>query len=187
MSQRLTTTPTTLAGVAVIQREPIRDERGWLERMYDDAELAGALGPRHIVQVNHTLTRSKGTVRGLHLQVQPSAEVKIVSCLRGAIFDVAVDLRRGSSSFLHWHGETLSEENHRSLLIPEGFAHGFQSLVEDCEVLYFHTSAYDPDNERGIDPRDPLVGISWPLPLGQVSDRDRSHPPLEAHFDGIVL
>ena len=187
MTHRLETSATTLPGVTLLQRAPITDERGWLERMYDNAELADALGERQIVQVNHTLTRSAGTVRGLHFQVQPSAEVKIVSCVRGAIFDVAVDLRRGSPSFLHWHGETLSEENHRSLLIPEGFAHGFQSLVEDCEVLYFHTSAYDPANQRGIDPLDPLAGVAWPLPVGQMSARDRSHAPLEAHFDGIVV
>jgi dTDP-4-dehydrorhamnose 3,5-epimerase len=187
MNRRLETSATTLPGVTMIQRAPITDERGWLERMYDTTELAEALGTRGIAQVNRTLTRSTATIRGLHFQVQPSAEGKIVSCLRGAIFDVAVDLRRGSSTFLRWHGETLSEENRRSLLIPEGFAHGFQALVDDCELLYFHTAAYDPAKERGLNPLDPRVGIAWPLTVGYMSDRDRSLEPIEAGFEGIVV
>lgn len=187
MKRRLETSATTLPGVTVIQRLPITDERGWLERMYDVTELTEVLGAREIVQVNRTLTRSRATVRGLHVQLQPSAEAKIVSCLRGSIFDVAVDLRKGSSTFLRWHGETLSEENRLSLLIPEGFAHGFQALVDGCELLYFHTAAYDPANERGLNPLDPRIGIAWPLAVGYMSERDRSHEPIAANFDGVVV
>jgi dTDP-4-dehydrorhamnose 3,5-epimerase len=177
---------TPLAGVYVLQRRPIGDERGWLERMYCTTDLADVLGSRGIAQVNRTLTMSKATVRGMHYQVQPSAETKIVSCLRGAIFDVAVDLRRGSRTFLGWHGELLSAVNRRSLFVPEGFAHGFQTVVDDTEVLYFTTAAYDPTAERGIHPRDPRVDIAWPLPIGQLSERDAAHPPVGPEFDGIV-
>jgi dTDP-4-dehydrorhamnose 3,5-epimerase len=187
MSARFDIRETTLPDVYVLQRQPHGDERGWFERMYSPADLAGLLGQRAIVQVNRTLTRAKATVRGMHYQVQPSAEAKIVSCLRGAIFDVAVDVRRRSPTFLRWHSEMLTAENNRSLLIPEGFAHGFQAAVDDCEVLYFHTAAYDTAAERGIHPLDPRVAIAWPLPVEHLSERDASHPPLTSEFDGIVV
>ena len=122
----------------------------------------------------------------MHYQLPPSAEAKIVSCLRGAAFDVAVDLRRDSPTFLQWHAETLSAENHRSLVIPEGVAHGFQALADDCELLYFHTAAYDPAAERGLHPGDPRLAIAWPLPVERLSERDASHPPLTPEFDGVV-
>jgi dTDP-4-dehydrorhamnose 3,5-epimerase len=187
MSPRFDIRETTLGDVYVLQRQPQGDQRGWFERMYGSEDLAGVLGQRAIVQVNRTLTREKATVRGMHYQVQPSAEAKIVSCLRGSIFDVAVDLRRGSPTFLRWHGEMLTAESNRSLFIPEGFAHGFQAAVDDCEVLYFHTAAYDPAAERGVHPLDPLVAIAWPLTVEHLSERDASHPPLTFEFDGIVV
>jgi dTDP-4-dehydrorhamnose 3,5-epimerase len=187
MSARFDIRDTTLANVHVLQRRLQEDERGWFERMYSSADLAGLLGQRAIVQVNRTLTRAKATVRGMHYQVQPSAEAKIVSCLRGAIFDVAVDVRRRSPTFLRWHAEMLTAENNLSLFIPEGFAHGFQAAVDDCEVLYFHTAAYDPAAERGVHPLDPRVAIAWPLPVEHLSERDASHPPLTSEFDGIVV
>lgn len=178
---------TSLSGVLGLRRRPRADERGWFERMYGAEDLAGVLGPRSIVAVNRTLTRARATVRGMHYQVSPSAEAKIVSCLRGAIFDVAVDLRRDSPTFLRWHGEVLTAENSRSLFIPEGFAHGFQAVADDCEVLYFHTAAHDPEAERGIHPLDPRVAIAWPLRVEHLSERDASHPALAADFDGIVI
>jgi dTDP-4-dehydrorhamnose 3,5-epimerase len=187
MSARFDIRDTTLANVHVLQRQLQEDERGWFERMYSSADLAGLLGQRSMVQVNRTLTRAKTTVRGMHYQVQPSAEAKIVSCLRGAIFDVAVDLRRGSPTFLRWHAEMLTAENDRSLFIPEGFAHGFQAVADDCEVLYFHTAAYDKAAEQGVHPLDPRVAIAWPLPVEHLSERDASHPPLTSEFDGIVV
>ena len=122
MTGRFEIGETTIPGVYLLERMPLADERGWLERMYDTEDLADVLGGRGIVQVNRTLTRATGTVRGMHYQLPPSAEAKIVSCLRGAAFDVAVDLRRDSPTFLQWHAETLSAENHRSLVIPEGVA-----------------------------------------------------------------
>lgn len=187
MSERFDIRETALPGVHLLQRRPKTDERGWFERMYGSDELADVLGQRAIVQVNRTLTRAMATVRGMHYQVQPSAEAKVVSCLRGAIFDVAIDLRCGSPTFLRWHAEELTEENGRSLVIPEGFAHGFQTVADDCEVLYFHTAAYDPAAERGVHALEPRVGISWPLPVEHLSERDASHPALTPEFDGIVV
>jgi dTDP-4-dehydrorhamnose 3,5-epimerase len=187
MSERFDIRKTALPDVYLLQRQPKADDRGWFERMFDPEDLAGVLGERAIVQVNRTLTRAKASVRGMHYQVQPSAEAKIVSCLRGAIFDVAVDLRRGSPTFLRWHAEELTPENSRSLFIPEGFAHGFQAAVDDCEVLYFHTAAYDPAAERGVHPLDPLVAIAWPVPVEHLSERDASHLPLTSEFDGILV
>jgi dTDP-4-dehydrorhamnose 3,5-epimerase len=187
MSARFEIRETTLPDVFVLQRQPQADERGWFERMYASADLAALLGQRAIAQVNRTLTRAKATVRGMHYQVRPSAEAKIVSCLRGAIFDVAVDVRRGSPTFLRWHAEELTAENSLSLFIPEGFAHGFQAVADDCEVLYFHAAAYDPAAERGVHPLDPRVAIAWPLPVEHLSERDASHPALTPEFDGIVV
>jgi len=186
MTARFEIREATLPGVFVLQRLPNADARGWLERMFCTTDLAGVLGTRAIAQVNRTLTRTKATVRGMHFQVHPSAEAKIVSCLRGEIFDVAVDLRRGSPSLLNWHGEVLSEENRRSLFIPEGFAHGYQAIDDDCELLYFHSAAFDPAAERGVHPLDPRIAIQWPLAIGDLSERDASHPLLDPAFDGIV-
>jgi dTDP-4-dehydrorhamnose 3,5-epimerase len=187
VSERFDIRETPLAGVSVIQRNPRTDERGWLERMYCAEELAEVLGSRAIAQVNRTLTRTTGTVRGLHYQVPPSAETKIVSCLRGSIFDVAVDVRHRSATFLQWHAELLSAHNRTTLVIPEGFAHGFQAMESDSEVLYLTTTAYDPPSERGIHPLDLAVGVSWPLAVVNLSARDASHPHLGPEFEGIEV
>lgn len=185
MSERFDIRQATLAGVWVLDRKPREDERGWIERVYDSDELAEVMGSRRIIQVNRSFTGSQGTVRGLHYQVAPSSELKIVSCLRGSIFDVAVDVRRGSPTFLAWHGEILSAENRSSLVIPEGFAHGYQTLVDECELLYVHTASHDPATERGIHPLDPMVAVAWPLAVKYLSARDGSHPPLGPGFGGI--
>jgi dTDP-4-dehydrorhamnose 3,5-epimerase len=123
----------------------------------------------------------------MHYQVPPSAEAKLVSCLHGAIYDVAVDLRRESPTLLQWHAEILDADNHRSLFIPEGFAHGFQTVADDCELLYFHTAAYEPAAERGVHPLDPRLEIAWPLAIEHVSERDSSFPLLGPEFDGIAV
>ena len=140
-----------------------------------------------IVQINHTLTVMRGTVRGLHFQYPPHAEIKIVSCLRGEVFDVAVDLRQGSPTFLQWHGEILSASNHRTLLIPEGFAHGFQTLSDDCELLYFHTAAYQPSAEGGLNAQDPKLNIFWPETVVELSSRDAGQPLVNEEFVGVVI
>lgn len=178
-SKRFDTIPMPLAGLVILQRQPIQDARGYLERMYCRDELRDILGERTICQINHTHNVLAGTVRGMHYQLPPHAECKIVSCLRGAIFDVAIDLCQRSPTFLQWHGEVLSEENHRTLVIPEGFAHGFQALTDDTEVLYFSTAAYAPFAERAVNACDPRIGIVWPKPITCMSDKDRSHAFLQ--------
>lgn len=140
-----------------------------------------------VAQINQTLTRCEGAVRGMHYQLPPVAEVKLVTCLRGRVFDVAVDLRADSTTFLRWHGEILSPENRRALAIPQGFAHGFQALEVDCELLYLHSAPYRPEAERALNACDPRLGIDWPLPISDMSDRDRGHAMLTENFAGIVL
>jgi dTDP-4-dehydrorhamnose 3,5-epimerase len=114
-------------------------------------------------------------------------EIKIVKCLRGSVYDVIIDLRKGSDTFLKWHGETLSNENRRMIYIPEGFAHGFQALERNCELLYFHTEFYSPDYERAIRFNDPKVGIKWLIDVTETSERDRNHPLLSENYKGILL
>ena len=187
MASRFEFRPTPIDNLVVILRQPFADARGYLERMFC-AETFAAIGLiKPIVQINHTLTRQCGVVRGMHFQYPPYAETKIVSCLKGEVFDVAIDLRAGSPTFLRWHGEVLSDVNGKSLYIPEGFAHGFQTLTENCEMLYFHTAAYVLQAEGGIAPTEPRVKIAWPLPIAQLSDRDARHPELDDTFSGIVL
>jgi dTDP-4-dehydrorhamnose 3,5-epimerase len=187
MSARFEVQGTPLAGLQVIRRQPLRDERGWLERMYCADEFAELLSGQGIAQINHTLTTHRGTVRGMHYQMPPDAEAKLVSCLRGAVFDVAVDVRRGSRTFLKWHAEHLSADNHHSLLIPAGFAHGFQTLEDNCELLYLHTARYTPQAEAALNATDPRLSIAWPEPIKAQSARDAAHPPLGQDYQGIGL
>lgn len=179
--------PTPLAGLISVQRKAIEDQRGFLSRFYCADEFREIGLDKPIAQINHTLTRSRGAVRGLHFQYPPFAEAKLVSCLRGEIFDVAVDLRRGSPTFLHWHGVLLSAQNRMSLLIPEGFAHGFQAMTGDCELIYLHTASYRPEAEGALNVADPALGIAWPLAVTEISERDRNHKLIERDFQGIAL
>ncbi|MCJ7659858.1 MAG: dTDP-4-dehydrorhamnose 3,5-epimerase [Anaerolineales bacterium] len=176
---------TPIAGLMVVQRKPIEDARGFLSRLYSLEEFTYVGIDKPINQINHTLTLLKGAVRGLHYQKPPYSEAKVVNCIKGEIFDVAVDLRQGSSTFLHWHGEKLSAHNNRSLLIPEGFAHGFQALSENCELIYFHTAPYVYEAEAGLNVVDTALEINWPLPITELSDRDRSHPMIHPDFEGV--
>lgn len=178
---------TSLDGLTIVQRKAIEDRRGFLSRFYCAEEMCAAGMHKPIAQINHTLTPLKGTVRGMHYQRPPYAEIKMVSCLHGEVFDVAVDLRRGSPTFLQWHGEILSATNRRSLLIPEGFAHGFQALSEDCELIYLHTAPYHPESEGALNAADPRVGVRWPLPITELSERDRNHGLIEQDYQGISL
>jgi dTDP-4-dehydrorhamnose 3,5-epimerase len=178
---------THLTGLMLVQRKAIEDERGFLSRFYCAEEFGATAISKPIAQMNHTFTRKKGAARGLHFQHQPHAENKLVSCLKGEIFDVAVDLRYGSPTFLKWHGEILSAVNRKSLLIPEGYAHGFQALTEDCELIYLHTAFYHPEAEGALNVADPRLNIAWPLPIGDLSTRDLSHPYIDSTFQGVVL
>lgn len=184
---RFTVTPTPLAGLQCIQRQPLQDARGFLARLFCADELAAAGWPGPVVQINHTHTAERAVVRGLHYQRPPAPEAKLVSCLRGAVWDVAVDLRAGSSTFLHWHAQELSARNHTALLIPPGFAHGFQVLEEGAELLYLHSAPYTPACEGALNVRDPRLAIAWPLPVQGLSPRDAAHPLIGADFEGIVL
>ena len=152
MSSRFDIFDTSLKGLNLIQRKLIGDSRGYLERLFCAEELQALIPGKGIVQINHTMTAKHGSVRGMHFQHPPHAETKFVSCLRGEVFDVAVDMRQGSPTFLHWHAEVLSPSNHKTLMIPEGFAHGFQTLCYDCELIYLHSRAYTPGAEAGLQP-----------------------------------
>ena len=187
MSTRFDLLDTPLSGLRVLQRKPIGDSRGYLERLFCAEELQALVPGKGIAQINHTLTANRGTVRGLHFQHPPHAETKFVSCLRGEVFDVAVDLRDNSPTFLRWHAEVLSADNHKTLVIPEGFAHGFQTLTDDCEMLYFHTAAYQPGDEDGLNAQDPRLTIRWPLPIAGLSPRDVSHAMIGDPFPVISL
>ena len=185
MLERFTVQASKLAGLQVIIRQPIVDARGWFERAYCADTFADLGMVKTISQINRSFTSQKGSVRGMHFQTAPFAETKFVSCLKGEVFDVAVDLRANSPTFLQWHGEILSASNQRSLLIPEGFAHGFQTLSADCEMLYLHTAIFDHASASGINPLDPKLAIAWPLPVTKMSEGDRDRPILIATFEGL--
>lgn len=179
--------PTPIPDLLVLLRKPIADSRGYLERLFCAEELQAVLPGKTIIQINHTLTVKCGTVRGMHFQYSPYTEIKFVSCLRGEVFDVAIDLRRDSPTFLNWHAEILSADRHNTLAIPEGFAHGFQTLTEDCEMLYFHTAIYQPSAEGGLNALDPRLAIQWPLSITEQSSRDLAHPMLTSDFIGVTV
>lgn len=178
---------TPIRDLHLLQRKPLGDKRGYLQRLFcsDDLKELGWLEP--IAQINHTYTALKGSVRGLHLQLSPNAEMKLISCMKGEVWDVAVDLRAGSSSFLCWHAVLLSQENHRSLLIPPGFAHGFQTMSDEVEMLYCHSKPYAPDCEMGVNPFDPRLAINWPLTLTEISEKDQAWPMLNTGFQGVFI
>jgi len=181
------TRETAIAGLAVADTDLVSDHRGAFSRYYCSRELAPCLGERRILQINFSLTRAVGALRGLHFQYPPHAELKCVRCIRGRVWDVALDIRRGSSTFLQWHAEELSAENRRMMIIPEGFAHGFQVLEENSELLYLHSTSYAPETEGRINPLDEKLAIGWPLEVAAMSERDRSHPMLEDEFKGVIL
>jgi dTDP-4-dehydrorhamnose 3,5-epimerase len=178
---------TAISGVKVLRRRQHKDHRGFLERLFCDEELAGLFVGKKIKQVNLTNTKLAGSVRGLHFQLPPHCEMKLVSCLRGEVWDVALDLRSGSPTFLQYHHELLSGQNQTSLLLPEGVAHGFQTMCDDCDILYMHSELYRPESEGGVRPLDKNLRIEWPKPLTDISERDRSHPPITDVFKGIKL
>lgn len=179
--------PTAIDGVLRIEPTLRRDQRGLFYRAFCDQELEFVLHQKPIRQINISCTEAVGTVRGLHYQLPPSAESKLVRCLRGRVFDVAVDLRCNSSTFLHWVAEELSGDNYRMLLIPEGCAHGFQVLEPHSELLYLHTEPYELKLESGVRFDDPAVGIPWPLPVDGLSQRDANFALLNPEFPGVAL
>ena len=184
---RFTVKDLPLSGLQVITRQYLGDSRGFLTRMFCAEELQATNWPKGIAQINHTYTARQGSIRGLHYQKPPHAEMKLVSCIQGEIWDVAVDLRLDSPTFLQWHAEHLSRDNGKALLIPEGFAHGFQAISDDCELIYLHSEPYAPRLEAGIRFDDPRIAIEWPLPATGISARDKQHPLINKLFNGIQL
>lgn len=167
-----------LDGLTLITRNSIEDSRGIFERLFCADELQKTGWNFPVAQINHTITKKKGAVRGLHFQVEPYAETKFITCLKGAVLDFAIDLRRESSTYLKWYAAELSSENQTSLLIPEGFAHGFQTLLDDSELIYLHSKPYSPNHERGVNILDKKLNIQLPLSITEISDKDRDWPLL---------
>ncbi len=182
---RIVNTP--IKELFILELEPFKDDRGRFVRLFCRDELKAAGLKKEVVQVNSSLTRKKGVVRGMHFQYPPKAEIKMIRCVKGKVFDVAIDLRQNSPTFLHWYGETLSEDNLKMMCIPEGFAHGFQTLEADSELLYMHTEFYTPESQGALHYNEPKVGINWPLQVTSVSERDQNHVFLTDTFKGIIL
>lgn len=182
---KLTVNPTPFTGVYTIDTDAFHDHRGAFARWFDDKELEDILGDQHIVNVNYSRTVHKGSIRGMHFQFPPDTETKLVRCIRGRILDVIVDIREGSPTFLQHFSAELSEDNMRLLCVPKGFAHGFQSLEDDSEIMYLVTNYYSPENECGLNPLDPKLNIEWPLPIADMSDKDKGRAHLTDSFKGI--
>lgn len=178
---------TPIAGVYTVDTEARGDQRGTLTRLFCADDLSEVIADRTIVQINRTMTHEVGAVRGLHFQHPPHAETKLIRCIRGRVFDVAVDLRRGSPTFLRWHACELSADNDRMFVIPEGCAHGVQVLEPQSEMLYLHTALYAPEAEGGIRHDDPAIGVAWPLAPNSVSPKDESYPLIDGQYEGIAV
>ena len=179
--------PTAIEGLFVAETNLLTDHRGSFSRLFCEQELALAIGNRQIVQVNQSKTKTPGVIRGMHFQYPPHAEMKLIRCLKGRVWDVTVDLRAGSQTFLQWHAEELSSENARMMIVPEGFAHGFQVLDPDSEMLYLHTAFYTPEKSSGVAFDDPRLAIAWPLTIPDLSGNDKRHPPMSPDFSGIKI
>jgi dTDP-4-dehydrorhamnose 3,5-epimerase len=178
-------TETPLKGSYVIGLEPFTDDRGWFARYYDKDEFKKIGHDKEWLQMNHSFTNKKGSIRGMHYQLPPFREIKMVRCIAGAVYDVIVDIRKDSGTFLNWYGVELSADNKNILYIPEGFAHGFQCITDNCELLYHHSEVYKPGAERGIKYDDSIINIEWPLPVSIISERDINHPSIDKSFKGI--
>lgn len=179
--------PSKLAGAFTIDVQPFQDGRGFFTRIFCEKEFAGHNLVKHFVQANHSGTHGKGVIRGMHFQHAPFSEVKLVKCVQGSIFDVIVDVRAGSPTFLQWFGAELSAENKRMMYVPAGFAHGFQSLSDYSEITYMVSAFYNKESERGVKYNDIKVNIEWPLPVSLVSDKDMNIPLIDAIFTGVSL
>lgn len=180
---KINTTP--IIDLLVVDTPIYSDERGRFSRFFCPKNFQALLKGKPIVQVNHSVTNKIGAIRGLHFQKAPALEVKFVRCTAGRVFDVAVDLRASSATFLQWYGVELSAENKKMLVIPEGFAHGFQVLEKNSEMMYLHSEFYAPEHEGGIQYNDSRIAINWPLPVSDLSNRDTTFPMLDNGFTGI--
>lgn len=179
--------PTPIAGLFEIEQPAVGDARGRFTRLFCEQAFAPIRPHLHFTQINWSHTQGRGSLRGLHYQKPPAAEAKLIRCLRGRVYDVAVDVRADSPTFLRWHAVELAEDNNRAFFLPEGFAHGFQALTDEAQLLYMHTASWTPACEAGLRHDDPLLAIAWPLPVAQVSARDQAHPLIAPGFSGIRL
>jgi len=170
---------TPLSGLYLVELEALNDERGFFARSFCVQEFDRLGLESTVAQCNISFNAKKGTLRGLHFQTTPHEEAKLVRCTQGAIYDVAVDIRPDSPTYLEWFAVELTADNHRSIFIPHGFAHGFQTLADSSEVLYIMSEFFHPESARGLRWDDPAIGISWPLKNPIMSNKDRSYPLLE--------
>lgn len=181
---KLKLTELPLAGAYIIEPNKHEDSRGSFSRVFCKEELSDIFNGT-IAQINHSITSQKGSIRGLHFQYPPHTEIKIVKCIKGSVFDVIVDIRENSTTFLQAFGTVLSAENIKMMYIPKGFAHGFQTLEDDVELLYLHSELYAPEKEGALNVLDPALGISWPLPFSDLSEKDKNHPMIKKDFKGV--
>ncbi len=183
----LTLEKTPFEGVYVIKTSAFNDHRGAFARWFCANEMKDVLEGQTVVNVNFSRTTKKGSVRGMHYQLPPHAETKMVRCIKGKVLDIIVDIRKNSPTFLQHFEIELSEHNMKMIYIPKGFAHGFQSLEDDSEIMYLVTEYYSPDFEAGLNPMDPALHIDWPLPLTDISDKDKNRTPIEPTFSGLLI
>jgi dTDP-4-dehydrorhamnose 3,5-epimerase len=179
MSQYFKFIATKIDNLYLIERNHIEDDRGFFSRFFCAEDYKELGFSQSIKQINQSYTRQKGSIRGMHFQNSPYTEKKIITCLKGKVFDVAVDMRTESPTYLHWHGEILSANKDSSFYIPDGFAHGFQTLTDSCQLMYIHSEFYKPDSEGVLNAFDPKIDISWPLDVTEMSDRDRNTPLID--------
>lgn len=178
---------TSIENLFTLQTSRIEDDRGYLSRLFCSEEMREFGWSAPILQVNYTQTLSKGTVRGFHFQNPPYAEYKYVRCTKGKVYDVALDLRGESKTFLQTHAQVLSEDNDICFLIPPGVGHGFQSLTDNAELLYMHSQLYSPEYDDGVNPLDPRITANWPLEISSMSEKDRNRPYLLTTYKGVRL
>jgi dTDP-4-dehydrorhamnose 3,5-epimerase len=176
-----------IGGLCSIEPKSLIDDRGYFERLFCENEFREIGLNKRIVNINHSFTGKQGSVRGIHFQYPPFAETKIVVCIKGSVWDIAVDIRKNSPTFLQWHGEILSGEKRNMIYIPEGFAHGFQTLTDDCELLYFHTEFYNKESENGLRYDDPALKINWKIPITSVSEKDAQFSLINSEFKGLSI
>jgi dTDP-4-dehydrorhamnose 3,5-epimerase len=187
VSSRFNFIATPLSGLYKAERMLIEDQRGFLSRLFCTDDFKDIGFEKAIVQINHTLTYKKGVIRGMHYQNPPHTEAKIITCTHGEIYDVVVDLRKDSPTFLEWHSEILSATNQNSLVIPEGFAHGFQTLSKECNLLYMHSNFFTSESEAIFNVLDPRLAITWPIKITEMSERDKYSPMMSDIFEGIEI
>ncbi len=176
---------TPLRDAYTVEMEKRGDERGFFARAFCENEFSGAGLPVHFVQINNSLSAKKGTLRGLHYQLPPAAESKIIRCIRGSLYDVIIDLRPDSPTFGNWFGAELTAENRLMMFVPKGFAHGFITLQDNTEAFYLVDSVYSPNDERGIRFDDPRFGVVWPVVPFEISEKDKSWPSFDIAFHGV--